>query len=67
MTWLDSGDRLPIGYWYTSLLPVHSCSPGGRVSNVVRYVFTDDTRLARRELLEEVEGDIVEGRLVMGE
>ena len=27
-------------------------------------VFTDDTRFARRELLEEVEGDNVEGRLV---
>ena len=30
-------------------------------------VLTDDTRLARPEQLEEVEGDIVEGRLVMGE
>ena len=29
-------------------------------------VLTDDTRLARREQLEEVDGDIVEGRLVMG-
>ena len=28
-------------------------------------VWTDDTRLARPELLEEVEGDIVEGRLVI--
>ena len=27
-------------------------------------VLTVDTRLARRELLEEVEGEIVEGRLV---
>ena len=34
------------------------------MSNVVRCVLTDDTRLARRELLEEVEGDIVEGRLM---
>ena len=30
-------------------------------------VLTDDTMLARPEQLEEVEGDIVEGRLVMGE
>ena len=29
-------------------------------------VLTDDTRLARPEQLEEVDGDIVEGRLVMG-
>ena len=29
-------------------------------------VLTGDTRLARREQLEEVDGDIVEGRLVMG-
>ena len=29
-------------------------------------VLTDDTRLARPEQLEEVGGDIVEGRLVMG-
>ena len=30
-------------------------------------VLTDDTRLARPEQLEEVEGDIVESRLEMGE
>ena len=29
-------------------------------------VLTDDIRLARPERLEEVGGDIVEGRLVMG-
>ena len=29
-------------------------------------VLTDDTKLARPEQLEEVEGDIVEGRLVVG-
>ena len=34
------------------------------MSNVVRCVLTDDTRLARSKLLEEVEGDIVEGRLM---
>ena len=37
------------------------------MSNVVRCVLTDDTRLARPKLLQEVDGDIVEGRLVMGE
>ena len=30
-------------------------------------VLTDATRLAHPEQLEEVDGDIVEGRLVMGE
>ena len=53
LTRLDSGDRLAIGCWYTSLLPVLSCSPWG--GNVVRCVLTYDTRLAHVELLEEVD------------
>ena len=54
LTQLDSGDRPAIGCWYTSLLPVLSCLLWE--GKLVRYVLTDDTRLARPELLEEVEG-----------
>ena len=52
-----SSVRPAIGCWYTSLSPVLSCLPWK--GNFVRCVLTGDTRLARAELLGDV--DIVEG------